>query len=227
MPRSPAVVVFDVNETLSDLTPMAERFAAAGAAPQLARLWFAALLRDGFALTVTGGYAEFAALADGALRGVLSGVLSGVAPEGGLDAAVEQVMAGFADLPVHPDVPAGVRVLRAAGLRLITLSNGSPDVADRLLSRAGLREHFESLLSVRDAGAWKPAGAPYAYAARSCGVEPADMLLVAVHPWDVHGAACAGFSTAWLNRSGGPYPAYFAAPDHTAASLTELAAALR
>jgi len=29
------------------------------------------------------------------------------------------------------------------------------------------------------------------------------MLLVTVHPWDIHGAARAGLSTAWINRAGG------------------------
>jgi 2-haloacid dehalogenase len=52
------------------------------------------------------------------------------------------------------------------------------------------------------------------------------MLLVAVHPWDIHGAARAGLSTAWINRRGGPYPDYFLAPDHTVSALDELAAAL-
>ena len=45
----------------------------------------------------------------------------------------------FSDLSVHPDVPEGVRILRESGLRLVTLSNGSADVADRLLVKAGLR----------------------------------------------------------------------------------------
>ena len=31
-------------------------------------------------------------------------------------------------------------------------------------------------------------------------------MLVAVHPWDIDGASRAGLVTAWLNRSGGPYP---------------------
>jgi len=48
------VVVFDVNETLSDMAPLAQRFADIGAPPALARLWFAALLRDGFARTAAG-----------------------------------------------------------------------------------------------------------------------------------------------------------------------------
>lgn len=52
------------------------------------------------------------------------------------------------------------------------------------------------------------------------------MLLVAVHPWDIHGAARAGLGTAWVNRSGAPYPAYFAEPDYTVTSLPELARTL-
>jgi 2-haloacid dehalogenase len=48
-------MVFDVNETLSDMSPMAQRFSDVGAAAHQAATWFATLLRDGFALTVTGG----------------------------------------------------------------------------------------------------------------------------------------------------------------------------
>jgi 2-haloacid dehalogenase len=52
------------------------------------------------------------------------------------------------------------------------------------------------------------------------------MLLVAVHPWDIHGAARAGLRTAWINRTGARYPSYFRAPDITVAALTELPPAL-
>ena len=52
------------------------------------------------------------------------------------------------------------------------------------------------------------------------------MLLVAVHPWDIHGAARAGLQTAWVNRSGAAYPSYFAAPDHVVDSVQELSGSL-
>jgi 2-haloacid dehalogenase len=117
----PGVIVFDVNETLSDMAPMASRFTEVGAPAPLVRLWFAALLRDGFALTAAGGKEPFARLARGALEAVLAGVsLSRPAAE-----AADHVLAGFGDLSVHPDVPDGVRLLREGGLRLVTLSNGS------------------------------------------------------------------------------------------------------
>ncbi len=55
---------------------------------------------------------------------------------------------------------------------------------------------------------------------------PADLVLVAVHPWDIDGAARAGWRTAYLDRTGTPWPAVFRRPDHHVRSLTELAGAL-
>ncbi|WP_246203516.1 hypothetical protein [Streptomyces tailanensis] len=69
----PLVLVFDVNETLSDLTPLRARFADVGAPAELVSTWFAGvLLRDGFALTAAGSYADFASVARDGLRAVLS-----------------------------------------------------------------------------------------------------------------------------------------------------------
>lgn len=217
----PEVVVFDVNETLSDMSPMAGRFADLGVPDLLAQVWFASVLRDGFALTAAGSTERFSAIAAGVLRSMLWGSLS----NSELEEAIERVMGAFLSLDVHPDVVDGVAALAGMGARLVTLTNGSTDVAERLLSRAGIRQHFEQLLSVDDAGAWKPAPSAYAYAARMCNAEPAHMLLVAVHPWDVDGAGRAGLRTAWVNRREQPYPAHFRAPDHSAADLVELAGA--
>ena len=217
-----SVIVFDVNETLSDMSPMGERFSEVGAPAELAKLWFSTLLRDGFALAASGDNGSFSAIGADALRGLLTGAELNRP----LDVAVDHVMDGMNGLGVHPEVPEGIRALVAAGFRLITLSNGSARIAEKLLSEAGIREAFESLLSVEDAPAWKPARAAYEYAAAVSGADPAGMLLVAVHPWDIHGAARAGLRTAWLNRTGGSYPGYFEAPEFTVTALTELPGAL-
>ncbi|WP_211435063.1 haloacid dehalogenase type II [Blastococcus sp. DSM 46786] len=219
MTLSPSVIVFDVNETLSDMSPMSQRFADVGAPPHLATLWFATLLRDGFALTAAGASRPFAELGAAALRTVLRGVDL----DRDTDAAVDHVMSGFTELGVHPDVPDGVRALRTPGRRLVTLTNGSTSVSEQLLTGAGIRDQFDALLSVEDAGAWKPARRAYEYAARTCDTDPADMLLVAVHPWDIDGAARAGLATAWIDRAGSPYPSSFTAPSLRAAGLTDLA----
>lgn len=219
MADKPSVIVFDVNETLSDMSSLSDRFLEIGAPDYLARMWFATLLRDGFALAAAGGTAKFSVIGSEVLRGVLRDVVL----TSSLEDAVSYVMEGFATLSLHPDIADGIRDLKRAGLRLVTLSNGSSNVAESLLTRAGLRSEFEALLTVEDAPAWKPVRSAYDHAARACGVQPSDLLLVAVHPWDIHGAAQGGLHTAWLNRSDEIYPHYFTAPEHTLTTLGELA----
>lgn len=216
---APAVIVFDVNETLSDMAPMAARFEDLGVDGRLAGLWFAGVLRDGFGLTVVGDARPFAEVAAGGLRAMLD-------PAGldrPVDDAIAHVLEGFSALPVHPDVPPGVTALADAGHRLVTLSNGATAVAERLLAGAGLRDRFAHCLSVEDAGAWKPAARAYRHAATTCGVEPGEMMLVAVHPWDIDGAARAGLRTAWIDRTGRPYPPHLTAPGVRATGVDDLA----
>ncbi|MGV8873737.1 MAG: haloacid dehalogenase type II [Rhodococcus sp. (in: high G+C Gram-positive bacteria)] len=216
--RRPRVIIFDVNETLSDMSPMAQRFTDVGAPAELASLWFASVLRDGFALTAAGAATPFSDVASGLLAVVLP-------PETlnrEIDDAVEHIMGGFMSLDVHPDVADGIRALAALDIRLITLSNGGVGVAEALLERAGVRNSVELLLSVDEAGTWKPAAQSYRYALDRCGVEPHEAMLVAVHPWDIDGAHRAGLSTAWINRTGGTYPQHFTAPDLEATSLLHL-----
>jgi hypothetical protein len=62
---SPAVIVLDVNETLSDMAPMAGRFAEVGLPHADAAIWFAAVLRDGMGLTAAGAPRPFARIAAG------------------------------------------------------------------------------------------------------------------------------------------------------------------
>ncbi|MFL6002674.1 MAG: haloacid dehalogenase type II [Nocardioides sp.] len=218
----PRVIVFDVNQTLSDLAPLADRFGEVGAPSELATAWFAGLLRDGIALAATGEAAPFADIA----RAELEWVLRPVVGEEALPGAVGHVLDGLGSLGVHPDVVDGVRALRNRDIELVTLSNGAAAVAEGLFERAGIRDQFSRLLSVEDAGVWKPAAAAYEYALSECGVSAHDAMLVAVHPWDIHGAARAGLRTAWLNRNGAAYPAHFARPELSPVSLVGLAAAV-
>lgn len=221
MAGSVDVIVFDVNETLSDMSPLGAAFAAAGAPEHLAATWFAGILRDGFAVTAAAGNAAFAEIARESLGRLLAAHGIAAAEE-----ATELIMGALQSLEVHPDVVPGTDALHPVA-PLVTLSNGARAVADTLLTRAGVRERFSRLLSVEDAPAWKPARAAYEYAAGQCGTELPRMLLVAVHPWDIHGARAAGMATAWINRTGAAYPAYFTRPDVEASNLSSLAAQLR
>jgi 2-haloacid dehalogenase len=219
----PATIAFDVNETLSDLTSLGARFAEVGAPEAMLATWFAGVLRDGTALSVTGTPRPFADVARAGLDGLWPRVPGlRMRPS----AATDHILAGFAELDLHPDVAPGVRALAAAGHRLVTLSNGSPDTARGLLERAGLLDHFTALLSVADVGVWKPHRRVYDHAVTVCEVNPRELVLVAAHPWDLHGARQAGLRTVWLDRRRDVYPAVFDPPVIRIEALPELVDAL-
>lgn len=185
-------------------------------------LWFSRVLRDGLALTATGQKAAIADIGADVLRGLFDSAALGR----DTDAAVSHVMEDFMDLGVHADAQEGVRFLAAAGYRLATLSNGSANVGTTLLRNAQICDEFDLLFSVEDAPVWKPGAAAYGYAVRACRFTPAQVLLVAVHPWNIHGAARAGLATAWLHRTGASNPGHFRPPDHPVESLRDLPAEL-
>ena len=100
-------------------------------------------------------------------------------------AAIDAVLDGFKSLDPHPDVRPAMERLRAAGLTVATLSNGG----------------FEATrMGVDEIQRYKPGPAIYLHGARTLGLEPSRMVMVAVHAWDLQGARRAGLRTGWGSR---------------------------
>ena len=209
------LVLFDVNETLVSLAGLDPRFAAAGQPPGARERWLAATLRDGIALAASGAFAPFAEVG----RGVLVAML-------GDEDAADEILAGLPELALHDDIAPATKRLRERGWRIAALTNGDAEQAEGWLEQGGVLEAFEEVLSVDEAGRWKPAPQAYAWALERLGAEAAQTTLVAVHPWDVHGAQRVGLRGAWVAREGEPYPPAFGRPDVQAPGMVELAAAL-
>ncbi len=181
---------------------------------------FAGTLRDGLALTAAGSARTFPEIGGAVLTGLLSHLDSlSVA----VDDAVASVLDGVKALDVHPDVPAGLRVLASAGVRVVTLTNGSLSQSEKLLERAGVADLVDRRLSVDDAGRWKPHPSAYRYAAEQCAVTLERCAMVAVHPWDLNGASAVGMTTVRIDRHGTPWPDVFTRPDVTGSTLGEVA----
>jgi 2-haloacid dehalogenase len=214
--RRPAVVAFDVIETLMSLEPLRERLTDIGQPPTLLEAWYTRTLRDGMALSATGDYVPFADVADAALRGLTHYTIS--------DEQVASVMAGWEELPAFPDALPAVSRLTEAGVRVACLTNGSSYLASSFVNRAGLG--VDRVISVEEVYRWKPAGVVYLYAAEVLGVPPDQMALVAAHDWDCHGAKRAGLTTGWVSRKSGGFGAPFTPPDVVGEDLTEVAAKL-
>ena len=218
MSHRPAVVAFDVIDTLMSLEPLRARLTGVGQPPALLEAWYTRTLRDGMALSATGDYAAFTDVAEAALRGLTHYTIS--------DEQAARVMAGFGELPAFPDAVPAITSLAEAGLRVACLTNGPASLTSSFIDRAGLGSGVDRVISVEEVYRWKPAGVVYRYAAEVLGVPSDQLALVAAHDWDCHGAKRAGLITGWVSRKSGGFGAPFAAPDVAGEDLTEVAARL-
>ncbi|HET6551803.1 MAG TPA: HAD family hydrolase, partial [Solirubrobacter sp.] len=136
-------VLFDLNGTLVDPAALLED------APELA---VAALDEANVMAMITviaGREAEFRPLLGAALQRGLE--RAGRDPE-----LASKALERLPSMPAYPDVPGALATLREAGFRLAVLTQSAAGAAETVLGNAGIREHFELVLSATDAGTFKP-----------------------------------------------------------------------
>jgi 2-haloacid dehalogenase len=125
--------------------------------------------------------------------------------------------------PFH-DVVAALERLRAKGYKLAILSNGDRDMLKAAAPHIGFR--FDSVISVEEAGYFKPHWKAYAKAAEIIGVDRSSILFVANHAFDCIGAKSYGMRTAFIDRRKRPFGQTPWQPDLIVSDFTELAATL-
>ncbi len=220
----PTVCVFDVNETLLDLSALdglfGQIFGRPGQGlPGVRREWFGQMLQSALVATVTNAYSDFGRIGAAALE--MTAARHGVALTPTDQAALLEAMQV---LPAHPDVVPALDRLRQAGMRLATLTNSTAVVAEAQLRSAGIRDYFEQALSADAVRRLKPAPEPYAMAAARLGVPLGSIRLIAAHAWDVAGALRAGCAAGFVRRAGAILDPLVAPPDVNGADLEEVAA---
>jgi 2-haloacid dehalogenase len=196
-PQTPSIIVFDVNETLLDLTTLEPFFESVFGDSSTMREWFAQLIIYSQALTLSGLYTPFGELAAGTLRMV--GETSGITIT---EDNVAELKQQIGKMPAHPDVAPALDKLKSAGFRLVTLTNSAPGPSPTPLERAGLADYFERSFSVHEVARFKPASETYRSVAMELGVELSDLCMVACHLWDTIGAQTAGCAGALVRRPG-------------------------
>ena len=134
----------------------------------------------------------------------------------------DQMLGTYSALTVWPDVPAALRRLRRAGIRLGFLSNMTGEMLEAGLARAGLREAFEAVLSTDRLRTYKPAPEAYRMAVDAFKLPAAQILFAPFAGWDAAGAKWFGFPTFWVNRLGGPAEELGVTPDGEGRDLEAL-----
>lgn len=198
----PSVLAFDVNELMLDIQHLGPLFHRVFGDKKLVNEWYGQLILYSEAITLAGGpYTPFFTLSKAILK--LMGSIHSVSIQ---QADIDELGVLSATMPAHPDVPAGLKQLKDAGFRLVTLTNSPPDAQIKQLKAAGIDGWFEQLLSVDRVGRYKPATQVYQMAADELIVPTAAICLVSAHLWDNLGAQNAGCQSALVARPGNAPP---------------------
>lgn len=212
------ILVFDVNETLLDLSPLKQPFAEAYGKPDALKTWFTTLLQYSNVATLTGDYHPFGELGLAAAETTARVYKVNLSPE-----QRKELVAHILTLPPHPEVKAALEKLKAAGFRMVSLTNSAPAAAEAQLKHAELRPLFEKAYSVESVRVYKPDRRTYEFVAADLGVSTADLRMVAAHGWDIAGAMAAGCAGAFIGRPGQELYPLAPPPDVVGPDLTVVA----
>jgi len=134
----------------------------------------------------------------------------------------DRLMNLYLGLEPFPEVPDVLRRLKAAGMRMAILSNGSPRMLAPLVDRAKLGSLFDAVISVEDAGVFKPHARVYQLPLDRLGVAANEIAFQSSNAWDAWGAKAFGMQVVWCNRYGQRAERLPGTPDREIKTLAEL-----
>ena len=125
-----------------------------------------------------------------------------------------------------PGALEGLQALRARGIKLALITNGSSATQRAKIERFGLAAYFDHIQIEGEAGFGKPEEQAYRHAMDALGVEPHETWMVGDHlEWEVAAPQRLGLKGVWCDGlARGLPPGTSVVPDHIVVSLSELTA---
>src|ERR1700688_4865044 len=116
--EKPSILIFDVHETLIDFEVMSPLFERVFGDQRVLREWLGHLITYSMTITLSGLYKDYFSLGQGLFEMV--GAIHKVSVQ---PADVEALKKGMMTMPAHSDVEEGLKLLKDAGFRMVTLTN--------------------------------------------------------------------------------------------------------
>ena len=139
MPRD--TILFDINETVLDLSALKPKFKLVFGDETVTATWFSMLLHTSAVCSLTAVKTSFASLAGNMLDTIAARM--GVELPGVMR---DDILGSFASLPAHPDIKPALTRLRSAGYRTVAFSNSSLKLVTAQIGNAGLTKYFDEIL---------------------------------------------------------------------------------
>jgi 2-haloacid dehalogenase len=210
--------VFDAYGTLFDVNSAARsaQDSLGDKWQPLAELWRFKQLQYTWLRGLAGRHADFWQVTGDALDFALSTLKLD-------DSALRaRLMNLYLSLSAYPEVPDTLKHLKAAGMKLAILSNGTPAMLAAAVANAGITEVFDAILSVEEVKVYKPHPSVYGLACERFKVAASAVCFLSSNGWDAYSAKAFGFYTLWCNRFGQAPERIPETPDAQITTLAEL-----
>ena len=195
-----AACVFDAYGTLFDFLSASKRCrdALGDKADALGQLWRTRQLEYSWLRSLMGTHADFWQVTGEALDFAMASL--------GIENAAlrERLMDLFLNIEAFPDARSVLEALQRAKRPTAILSNGSPAMLKAAVKSAGVEALLDDVLSIEDAGIYKPHRNVYELVTRRLNLPAERICFVSSNGWDAAGAAHFGFRAVWANRAGAP-----------------------
>ena len=115
-----------------------------------------------------------------------------------------------------------LKKLKQSNYKLAILSNGTPDLLNELVVSNQLKDIFDDIFSVEEAGIFKPDSKVYDLPINKYNIEKNEVLFLSANTWDVSGAGNYGYNTVWVNRNNNIFDNLDYKPKNEIKNLKEL-----
>ena len=115
-----------------------------------------------------------------------------------------------------------LKKLKQSNYKLAILSNGTPDLLNELVISNQLKDIFDDIFSVEEAGIFKPDSKVYDLPINKYNIEKNEVLFLSANTWDISGAGNYGYNTVWVNRNNNIFDNLDYKPKNKIKDLSEL-----
>jgi 2-haloacid dehalogenase len=168
-----------------------------GKGTQLAQIWRAKQLLYLQMRTVMGRYRHFSGVAEDALIFAANSLQLDLTDQ----KKKRLADAFFLEQPTFPDVKPGLEAMKKKGVKLAVVANGEQKTMEARAKSVGILDLFDEFISVDEVKVYKVHPRAYNLGSEHLQMPNCDIGFVAAHSWDIMGAASAGLTTFWIQRS--------------------------
>ena len=185
-----------------------------GRGRELTNLWRTRQFEYSWLRSITDRYADFFAITEDALVYAANSLKLELTSD-----HKRRLLDAYLHLTPWPDTVDALRMLKASGVRIITIANFSPTMLRSNAESAGLLGFFDALVSTDANRTYKPDPRAYRLGMDRLRLAKQDIVFAAFGGWDAAGAMSFGYPTFWVNRFNQPFEELGIRPDHTSPNL--------